>query len=194
MLLRVEREGVHVDTNGRDVGVVLVRLDLVEIAALAQREAVVAVQLDQRGDYRVLARHALNAGHGVARLHHAAIPPVRVVERLLALPGSDHSVVAAGERITLYNPHELFARVVEVQLDLVGAGVDGLAARELQSLDQVLVGDLGELAALIRVQVDVVHVQGRGGQVIGVHAVADRVLVGQVRRVVPAQVLEVVEL
>ena len=60
MVLRVEGEGVDVDTRGRDVGVVLVGLDLVEVAALANLEAIVAVELDERGDARVLARHALN--------------------------------------------------------------------------------------------------------------------------------------
>jgi len=35
VVLRLEGEGVDVDTNGGDVGVVLVRLDQVEILALA---------------------------------------------------------------------------------------------------------------------------------------------------------------
>jgi len=68
VLLRLEREGVDVDTNRRDIGVVLVRLDLVEVASLADLEAVVAVELDERRDARVLARHALNTRDGVARL------------------------------------------------------------------------------------------------------------------------------
>jgi hypothetical protein len=46
VLLGLESERVDVDTDGRDVGVVLVRLDLVEVAALAHLEAVVAVELD----------------------------------------------------------------------------------------------------------------------------------------------------
>ena len=85
--------------------------------------------------------------------------------------------------------------MVEVQLELVGGGRDGLAARELERLDQVLVGDLGELAALIRVEVDVVDVEGRGREVGGVDTVADRVEVArQLRRDVEAEVAEVVEL
>ena len=60
MVLRLEGEGVDVDTDSRDVGVVLERLDLVEILALALGEAVVAVELDLRRDYRVVARKALN--------------------------------------------------------------------------------------------------------------------------------------
>ena len=83
--------------------------------------------------------------------------------------------------------------MVEVQLQLVGAGRDGLTARELQYVNQVLVGDLGELAALVRVQVDVVHVQRRGGQARLRDAVAHGVGVRRVG-VVPAQVVQGVEL
>ncbi len=68
MLLRLEGEGVDVDANRRDVGVVLVRLDLVEVASLTYLEAVVTVELDERRYARVAARHALNARDGVARL------------------------------------------------------------------------------------------------------------------------------
>jgi len=66
VLLRGEREGIHVDANRRHVRVVLVRLHQVEVVALADRETVVAVQLDQGRHYRVVARHALYARHGVA--------------------------------------------------------------------------------------------------------------------------------
>ena len=62
MLLRLEREGVDVDANSRHVGVVLVRLDLVEVASLAALEPIVAVELEERIDNRVVAREALNAG------------------------------------------------------------------------------------------------------------------------------------
>jgi len=76
VLLRLEREGVDVDANARHVGVVLVGLDLVEIAALTHLEPVVAVELDERRDARVVARHALNARDGVARLQGRPVPPV----------------------------------------------------------------------------------------------------------------------
>ena len=56
-------------------------------------------------------------------------------------------------------------------------------------------GDLGELAALIRVEVDVVDVEGGGREVRVVNAVADRVEVARdLRRDVPAEVADVVEL
>jgi len=195
VLLRGERKGIHVDAHGRHVGVVLVGLHQVEVVALTHREAVVSVELDERRHYRVVARHALHTRHGVARLQGGAVPPIGVVERLLALPGVDRGVVARHERVTLHYPHKLLARVVEVQLELVGGGVDGLRTRELQHIDEVLVAYLGELAALVRVQVDVVHIQRGRHQVGRIHAVTDYV---EVRSVgggkLPAEVLQVVEL
>jgi len=192
VLLRLEGEGVDVHADGGDVGVVLVRLDQVEVAALALREPVVAVELNLGRDDRVLAGEALNARDGVAGLQDGAVPPVGVVERLLALPGANYVVVAADERVALDDPHELLARVVEVEADLVRAGRHGLAARELELLDQVLVGDLGEAAALIRVEVDVVDVEGGRDKAAGGDAVTDQVAAGG--REVPAEVLDVVEL
>ena len=195
MELRGQGEGIHVDTHGRHVGVVLVRLHLVEVAALAHLETIVAVQLDQRGDHRVLARHALQASQGVTRLADRAIPPVGVVERLLALPGVDDVIRARHEGIALHHPDQLLHGVVEVQLDLVGGGRHGLTAGVLQHLNQVLVGHLGELAALVSVQVDVVHVEGGSHQASVGHAVADHVgVAGVLGSKVPAQVAQVVEL
>ena len=194
MLLGLESERVDVDAHRGDVGVVLVGLHLVEVASLAHLEAVVAVQLEERRDHGVLARHALHAGHGVARLQHGAVPPVGEVERLLTLPRVHVAVVTGHIRVTLHNPDELLAGVVEVQLELVGGGGDGLHARKLQGLNQVLVGHLGELAALVRVQVEVVHIQRRRHQVRVVHTVADGVDVGLLGGDVPAQVAELVEL
>jgi len=120
VLLGLESEGVDVDTNGRDVGVVLVGLHLVEIATLAHLETVVAVELEERRDRGVVAGEALHARDGVARLEDGAVPPVGVVEGLRALPGANHVVVAGHEGVALDNPDELLARVVEVELELVG--------------------------------------------------------------------------
>ena len=193
MLLRLESEGVHVDTDGRDVGVVLVRLDLVEIATLANLEAVVAVELDERGDAGVATSHALHAGDGVARLQDGAVPPIGEVERLLALPGEDDGILAGHEGIALDNPDELLAGVVEVELELVGGRGDGLAARELEHVDEVLVGHLGELATLIRIEVDVVDVERGSHQVGRGDAVADDVDVGVLGSGIEAEVADVVE-
>ena len=193
MLLRLQGERVDVDTNGRDVGVVLVRLDPVEVVAVTNLEAVVSVKLQQGSDGRVLASHAFDTGDRVTRLQDRAVPPVGVVERLLSLPRVDDVVIAADERVTLNNPDKLLARVVEVQLQLVGRRGDRLTTSELEDINQVLVRDLGELAALISVEVDVVDVQRGSGKTALANTVADSMRVRRVR-VVPAQVVQGVEL
>jgi len=193
VLLGLEGERVDVDADRGAVGVVLVGLDQVEVGTLTNGEAVVAVELDERRDDGVVARHALHTGDGVAGLEDGAVPVVGVVEGLLALVGADDGVIAGHEGVTLNNPDELLARVVEVELELVGAGRDGLTARELENIDEVLVGDLGELATLVRVEVDVVDVQRRRRKAGLGDTVADGVGV-RARRLVPAQVVEGVEL
>jgi hypothetical protein len=62
--------------------------------------------------------------------------------------------------VGLDNPDELLHGVVEVELNLVGRGTDGLITSELELLDEVLVGVLGHTSALIGVQEDVVDVEG----------------------------------
>ena len=79
-----------------------------------------------------------------------------LVEGLAADEG--RAVVDVG--IGLDDPDKLLAGVVEVELDLVGGGTDRLVASELELLNEVLVGVLCHLAALISVQEDVVNVQG----------------------------------
>jgi len=193
VLLRLEGKRVNVDADSGDVGVVLIRLNQVEVVAVANLEAVVTVELEERGDGRVLAGHALDAGDRVARLEHRAVPPVRVVERLLALPLVDDGIIARDERVALDDPDKLLAGVVEVQLQLVGRRGDRLLTSVLEDINQVLVRDLGELAALIGVEVDVIDIERRGGKAALADTVADRVRVRRVR-VVPAQVVQRVEL
>jgi hypothetical protein len=62
--------------------------------------------------------------------------------------------------IRLDNPDKLLARVVEVELDLVGRRADGLVTSELELFNEVLVGVLGHLAALISVEENVVNIEG----------------------------------
>jgi len=97
------------------------------------------------------------------------IKSIRVVEGL-GTEGAEEdragiegrAVVNVG--IRLDNPDKLLHGVVEVELDLVGGGADRLVTRELELLNEVLVGVLGHLAALIRVEEDVVDVEGRGNK------------------------------
>jgi len=194
VLLGLEGEGVHVDTNRGDVGVVLVGLDQVEVATLTLVEAIVAVELDLGRNDRIVTGHALDTRDGVPRLEDGAVPPVGVVEGLLTLEGLDDGIIAADEGITLNNPDELLARVVEVELDLVGGRRDGLRTRELELLDEVLVGDRGEAATLIRVEVDVVDIERGGDEARGGDTVADLVRGGTAVGIVEAEVVEGLEL
>ena len=231
MLLRSQGERVQVDTRIRGTGVVLPRLDNIEVRTLTLREAVLAVELklgrdngvltpavhiqgslgkNERagiGDERALidtslviegnvicgtsepvgglgcigiigtshleetrgvdesvgSRCLLGSAEGVDGIGQG-INGVGVVEGLgteCAVKDTSsiegRAVVNVG--IGLDNPDELLARVVEVQLDLVGGRTNRLVTRELELLNEVLVGVLGHLAALIRVQEDVVNVE-----------------------------------
>jgi len=92
---------------------------------------------------------------------------VGVVEGLSAEGAVEHGVAVEGRAVVdvlvgLHDPDELLDGVVEVELDFVGGGADGLVAGELELLDEVLVRVLGHAAALVGVEEDVVHVE-RGG-------------------------------
>jgi len=171
-VLRLEGKRIDVDARRGGARVVLVGLDEVEVAALTLRETVLAVELDL-GDRR-----------GVAELGIRVAP--RAVEAGVAIN-------VAG---VLDNPDDLLARVVEGELDLVGRGGNRLRARELELLDQVLVGDLREAAALLRVEVDVIDIERARDQALATDGAEDlRGLRG--RRcggANVAQVLEVLEL
>ena len=143
---------------------VLVGLDVVEIRAETSIETVVAVELN------------LGKRRGVLGV------VIRIVEREISL------VVAVHILVELRNPDKLLHGVVEGHLDVVLAGRHRLTARELELLNEVLVGDLGEAAALLRVEVDVVNIERRRDEARGIDAVDDRRLVG------PAEVAELVEL
>ena len=147
VLLGLQGKGVHVDTHARASRVVLVGLHEVEVGAEAGVEPVVAVQLDLGHSGRVGAR------------------VVAVIEGQIMAAGGP--VVAVNIRIQLGHPHQLLHGVVEGHLDVVLGGRHGLTARELELLDQVLVGHLGETATLLSVQVHVVGPQ-RGSHQAGV--------------------------
>ena len=141
-----------------------------ETREVRARGSVARRRRDTDGDARTRRRtHATLSSAQAAtgeHVHHDALSGevIRVVERLHAVDLLDEHLVgrAVNIRVTLNDPHELLHRVVEVELDLVRRGRDRLGARELQLLDEVLVRLLGEAAALLRVQVDVVDVQRRG--------------------------------
>jgi hypothetical protein len=229
VLLRLECEGVHVDTLGGGTSVVLEGLHAVEVATLTLRETILAVELElgnlhgvltlalhtgiendlgqqvvggiledlgtgvgdgvqprsareggtrldtETGEVRAIRTIVLRGGdvHGGStttertageHVHHNTLrgEVIGVVEGLATVDLRDE-VLAGGavhERVTLNNPHELLDGVVEVELDLVGRRGDRLRTRELELLDEVLVGLLGKPAALLGVEVHVVDVEG----------------------------------
>jgi hypothetical protein len=112
---------------------------------------------------------------------------------LLTLPRVDHEVIARHEGIALDNPDEFLTGVVEVQLELVGRAGDGFATSELEHINEVLVGHLGEFTTFISIKVDVVNVEGGSSKTALANTVADGVGVRAVG-VVPADVVEGVEL
>jgi len=98
-----------------------------------------------------------------------SINGISVVERL-GTKGLEKGAVGLKGRavvnvsIGLHNPHKLLTGVVEVELDLVGRRTDRLVTSELNLLDQILVGVLGHLAALIGIKEDVINIQRSGDQ------------------------------
>jgi len=61
--------------------------------------------------------------------------------------------------IRLNNPDKLLARVIEVELDLVGRGTNRLITSELELFDKVLVGVLRHASALVGVKEDIVDIE-----------------------------------
>jgi len=60
--------------------------------------------------------------------------------------------------VGLYNPDEFLTGVVEVELDLVGRGSDGLVASELELSDKILVRVLCESATFVGVKEQIINV------------------------------------
>ena len=109
-------------------------------------------------------RHVTTERHDGVR---ESIDGVGVIERLGAKGLVEHGIflkrgAVVNILVRLDDPDKLLARVVEVELDLVGRRTDRLIAGELELLDEVLVRVLGHAAALVGVKEDVVNVE-RGG-------------------------------
>jgi hypothetical protein len=235
VLFGPEREGIHVDTSVGSTGVVLERLDDIEVGSLTLRETILSVELELGSDDGVLSpavhvkgRLSEDEGAGIretrgnsestglkssesgrrtsprARGRRSEIntsslleetsgvnEAVRGANTVLGTEGMDgigksidgvsvveglgskglvegvsgnqrRAVVNVGVRLN--DPNKLLARVVEVELDLVGGGPNGLVSSELELLEEVLVGVLGHLPALISVEEDVVNVEGSGNK------------------------------
>jgi hypothetical protein len=129
-----------------------------------------AGRVDERVVDAVLAasRNRLRAAERVDAVGER-VDGVRVVERLGAERAVQERARVEGRAVIdvlvrLHHPDELLHRVVEVELDLVRRRTNRLITRELELLDEVLVGVLGHAAALVGVEEDVVDVQGRSDE------------------------------
>ena len=233
MLFRSQCEGIHVDTSIGVAGVVLERLDNIEVRAFAFREAVLAVELELGSDHGVLAptvhvkcslsKHegagigdegalvvantvleSVFRGGGGPCVASSGIDGTGHLEKARSVDeasgtrdflGSAERVDGVGESIDgigvveglgtegaveeatgierravvnvgvgLHDPDQFLAGVVKIQLNLVGRGSHGFIASELDLFDEVFVGVLGHLAALVGVKEDVVNVKGSGNK------------------------------
>ncbi len=233
MFLRAESKGVEIDARIGGAGVVLVRLDHIEVGTLTLGETVLSIELELGRDARVLtpAVHiegglGENEGSGVRDEGSVVVTSRaeggkgRAIRRPLNLAvstsdssrrtfstcqfketgtGDDRRVSRLGSEcverigegidrigvvkglgtkgveedragrkgravihilIGLHNPDQLLARMVEVQLDLVTGTSHTLIAGKLDLLEEILVGVLCHLAALISVQENIVDIEG----------------------------------
>jgi len=97
MLFGPERKRVNVDTSVRGAGVVLVRLDEVEVSSFALREAILAVKLELSGDDRVHTP-AVKRKRSLGKNESTGIRNSRVLERIAAFmeAGSKVGLIVAG--------------------------------------------------------------------------------------------------
>ncbi len=168
---RVGQVGGHV-THAAKVGLVHGIVGAGPVASLARLQGVVegarVVKQALLVDVLVLASHRLGSAKRVDGIGKR-VEGVGVVEGLGAQHLEEHAVAHEGRAVInvligLHDPDELLDGVVKVQLDLVGRRADRLVARELQLRDEVLMGLLGKASALVRVQEDIVDIEGSRDQ------------------------------
>ena len=186
MLLGLERERVRVDTGVGRTGVVVERLNLVEVLTRLLLEAVLTVKHKLEGvDGTDSLLGELLRAASRANLYHGGTRKRRGDEAVGSLNGGsigledNLSVSSLGREVpeTLMvvvlgeTPDELLDGVVVREADLLGTtgGGDSVSASVLNLLDEVLMTLLSEAATLLSVEVDVVSPDLEGG-VIGVGA------------------------
>jgi len=181
VLLGLEREGVGVHTGGGAAGVMVVRLDLVEVLTLLLLEAILTVKdklegLKLTGRFLGVSRGGELGGEErgaeVGDGHVAVGINVGLVGGV-GLEGNLGDKVVLGEvpqgRLrggVGEAPHELLDGVVVREADLLGGGgVNGIGTGVLHLLNEVLVALLRESATLLGVKVDVVGPDLEDGRV-----------------------------
>jgi hypothetical protein len=182
VLLGLEREGVRVHTGVGAASVVVVGLHLVEVLTLLLLETVLAVKHELEG---------VEGTNGLLGELRGGATSADGEEGRAVEGGRDEAVAVDGGHVGLEGdvvgvggevpqgrrrggvgeaPRELLHGVVVGQANLLGGtSVDGVGTSVLHLLDEVLVTLLGEAAALLGVEVDVVgpHLEDGGVQVGG---------------------------
>jgi len=171
VLLGLQREGVSVHTGRGVAGVVVEGLHLVEVLTLLLLEAVLAVEdelegVEGTGDLLGVSSGGVGSGdEGSTNERHGDVAVgLGTIRESIGLENDVIKLVVGGEVPEVRAgggvgeaPHELLDGVVVGEADLLGlAGGDGVGAGVLDLLDEVLVTLLGEAAALLGVEVDVV--------------------------------------
>ena len=172
VLLGLEREGVGVHTGSGAAGVMVVRLDLVEVLTLLLLEAVLTVKDKLEGIELtgVLLSESLGGElggeHGGAEVGdgHIAVGINMGLVGGVGLEGNLGDKVLRGEvpqgRLrggVGEAPHKLLDGVVVRETDLLGVrGVNGIGTSVLDLLDEVLMTLLRKSPTLLSVKVDIV--------------------------------------
>ena len=171
VLLGLQREGVSVHTGRGVAGVVVEGLHLVEVLTLLLLEAVLAVEdelegVEGTGDLLGVSGSGVGGGDegGAHEGNGDVAVGVNTIIESIGLENDVIKLVVGGEVPEVRAgggvreaPHKLLDGVVVGEADLLGlAGGDGVGAGVLDLLDEVLVTLLGEAAALLGVEVDVV--------------------------------------
>ena len=179
VLLGLERERVRVHTGRGVTGVMVVRLDLVEVLALLLLEPVLTVEDKLEGGQRTRGLLGVLLGGDTGGIERGtdggdgneAVGEVGGVEHVglkndvvnLVLGGEVPKLGASGG--VAEAPDELLDGVVVGEADLLGlTRGDGVGAGVLNLLDEILVTLLSETTTLLGVEVDVVgpHLEDRG--------------------------------
>ena len=129
VLLGAKGEGVDIDTSVGVSGVVLERLDEVEVGALTLREAVLSVKLELSGDDRVLSP-AVHVESGLSEGESASIRYERALSNrvvlILETTGAGETVSGSASSISISIVEESRATDHVREGSFVAEGVEGV--------------------------------------------------------------------
>ena len=140
MFFRLEGEGVRVYTCGRDTGMMLIRLDEIEVSGISDGESIVSVELELSISERIATSIVVGSCTVISEIGPSVFTTFDV-------------------RVELDDPDEFLDWVIEIEFALDGRVAECLGTSELELFDEVFVCNLGELATLISIKVDIVDIE-----------------------------------